>query len=268
MSRLHKKEESSKDCQNFMVQCENAGKLNSGSISQDATMHDKESEEPEVIKEQEQIISDMIVDIEEGNEGKRSTGLKLSEDVQVDNGMEYVQTDHINDGFMARNVGNGPAMTLESQIDAENRARLAGMSADEIAEAQAEILAKLSPAGIEALKKRGLNKLKRQNHSKSGSLAIGEKDSFQNEKCLADTTVSSASSNSNVASNTNLKEKHGDLGGNVPNSLPNVTGLWDGWSKRVEMVRELRFSMDGDIIENDTHLSATTGKTKFHSLCV
>nr|GMD46720.1 transcriptional elongation regulator MINIYO [Ipomoea batatas] len=226
----------------------------------DATMHDKESEVPEVIKEQEQIISDMTVDIEEGNVGMPSIGLKkLSEDVQVDNGRQYMQTDRITDGFLSQNVGNGQAVTLESQIDAENRARLAGMSADEIAEAQAEILAKLSPAGIEAFKKRGLNKLKRKNHSNSGSLAIGEKDSFQNEKSLADSTVSSASSNSNVASNANLKEKHGDLDGNIPNSFPKGTGLWDGWSKRVERVRELRFSMDGDIIENDTHLAATTG---------
>nr|GLL37160.1 transcriptional elongation regulator MINIYO isoform X2 [Ipomoea trifida] len=226
----------------------------------DATMHDKESEVPEVIKEQEQIISDMAIDIEEGNVGMPSVGLKkLSEDVQVDNGRQYMQTDRITDGFLSQNVGNGQAVTLESQIDAENRARLAGMSADEIAEAQAEILAKLSPAGIEAFKKRGLNKLKRKNHSNSGSLAIGEKDSFQNEKSLADSTVSSASSNSNVASNANLKEKHGDLDGNIPNSFPKGTGLWDGWSKRVERVRELRFSMDGDIIENDTHLAASTG---------
>nr|GMD40350.1 transcriptional elongation regulator MINIYO [Ipomoea batatas] len=226
----------------------------------DATMHDKESEVPEVIKEQEQIISDMTIDIEEGNVGMPPIGLKkLSEDVQVDNGRQYMQTDRITDGFLSQNVGNGQAVTLESQIDAENRALLAGMSADEIAEAQAEILAKLSPAGIEAFKKRGLNKLKRKNHSNSGSLAIGEKDSFQNEKSLADSTVSSASSNSNVASNANLKEKHGDLDGNIPNSFPKGTGLWDGWSKRVERVRELRFSMDGDIIENDTHLVATTG---------
>lgn len=269
-SRLHKKEQSSKEQQNFTVQCENVGKLNSGSISQDATMHDKESEVPEVIKEQEQIISDMTIDTDEGNVGMPSIGLKkLSEDVQVDNGRQYMQTDRITDGFLSQNVGNGQAVTLESHIDAENRARLAGMSADEIAEAQAEILAKLSPAGIEAFKKRGLNKLKRKNHSNSGSLAIGEKDSFQNEKSLADSNVSSASSNSNVASNANLKEKHGDLDGNIPNSFPKGTGLWDGWSKRVERVRELRFSMDGDIIENDTHLVATTGKTKFHTfMCI
>ncbi|XP_019187713.1 PREDICTED: transcriptional elongation regulator MINIYO isoform X1 [Ipomoea nil] len=258
-SRLHKKEDGSKEQQNFKVQCENVGKLNSGSISQDATMHDKESEVPEVIKEQEQIVSDTTIDVEEGNVGMPSIGLKkLSEDVQVDNGRQSMQTDRITDGFLSQNVGNGPAVNLESQIDAENRARLAGMSADEIAEAQAEILAKLSPAGIEAFKKRGLNKLKRKNHSNSGSLAIGEKDSFQNEKSLADSTVSSASSNSNVASNANLKEKHGDLDGNIPNSFPKGTGLWDGWSKRVERVRELRFSMEGDIIENDTHLAATT----------
>ncbi|RAL53194.1 hypothetical protein DM860_006866 [Cuscuta australis] len=235
-SRMRKKEEdddhyiSSIERRNFTVQFESAGNLNGGLKSQDLTMPDKESQE------QEHSVSDMAIDGQEGHMDVLPNGLTtLSEDIQVDIGEDL--------------------MSLEGQIDVENRARLAGMSADEILEARAEILAKLSPSGIEALRRRGLNKLKRQNIPSLGTHSIREKDNDQNEKSMMNTAVSSATVNSNPGSNPIPKEKDSKLGGNIPNSLPAKTGLWDAWSKRVERVRELRFSMDGNIVGNDAKVT-------------
>ncbi|KAL0401080.1 UNVERIFIED_CONTAM: Transcriptional elongation regulator MINIYO [Sesamum latifolium] len=84
-----------------------------------------------------------------------------SKELRVGLKMQHMHKLHVASGFAAQNVVGGEG-SLESHIDAENHARLAKMSADEIAEAQAEIMAKLNPELINALKKRGQAKVKRQ----------------------------------------------------------------------------------------------------------
>ncbi|PHT41945.1 hypothetical protein CQW23_20799 [Capsicum baccatum] len=129
--------------------------------------------------------------------------------------------------------GTQNASSLESQIDAENQAQLARMSDDEIAEAQAELMAKLSPAVLAALKRKGQEKLKRGKFSKSGSHYRGEKGSLQYQM-------------KNATSQGTLKSVKDD----TP-KLSASTSVWDDWSKRVESVREIRFSLDGSIVKSE-----------------
>ncbi|MCD7463307.1 hypothetical protein HAX54_050317 [Datura stramonium] len=132
--------------------------------------------------------------------------------------------------------GRQDACSLESQIDAENQAKLVRMSADEIAEAQAELMAKLSPAVLEALKRKGQEKLKRGKSSKSGSHHTGEKGSLLDQMKTA-------------TSQGTLKNVEGD----TP-KLSARTSVWDDWSKRVESVRELRFSLDGNTVKSEVNV--------------
>ncbi|KAF5727128.1 putative RNA polymerase II-associated protein 1 [Tripterygium wilfordii] len=109
-------------------------------------------------------------------------------------------------------------ISLESEIDSENRSRLQNMSAEEIAEARAEIMEKMDPALLNLLKRRGEEKLKKQKSSRA-DMAIGKKlDQFS---------------------------------GNTR----------DVWTERVEAVRELRFSLDGDVITNENVQMPDNGKS-------
>ncbi|XAR72666.1 hypothetical protein NMG60_11019383 [Bertholletia excelsa] len=157
-----------------------------------------------------------------------------SSQIQVDTEkLRKTSTPHVTPSYLSSNMRSqqNSAMasgkefeSLESQIDAENRARLQGMSTDEIAEAQAEILDKINPAVIQALKKRGLDKLKKQRGFSSDTAAEGEVGNQQDNMKLASDAKGLSSSSSS---------------------------LWDTWSGRVESVRELRFSLDGDVVESD-----------------
>ncbi|KAG8368038.1 hypothetical protein BUALT_Bualt15G0003900 [Buddleja alternifolia] len=152
--------------------------------------------------------------------------------------------------------------SLESQIDAENRARLAKMSVDEIAEAQTELMAKLNPELINALRKRAQTKGKRQKFSSSDVVNGGEAD-------IKNVTKLTTSSDNSI-SDEPVKEVAGDTRVNkddkaTPNLSPQNSGMWDAWSKRVERVRDMRFSLDGNILNNDFPLVSDTGKASSQS---
>ncbi|KAK4477255.1 hypothetical protein RD792_016469 [Penstemon davidsonii] len=154
---------------------------------------------------------------------------------------------HMDSSFAARKLVGEEDGGIESQIDSENRARLLQMSADEIAEAQAEIMAKLNPELINALKKRAQAKVKRQKFS----------DSEQSEKNLSTVTADS----DRTSSHDSVKNVAGEAQTEEGNKASVNTGkencsLWDAWSKRVESVRGLRFSLDGSVINSDfAHVS-------------
>ncbi|KAL0365713.1 UNVERIFIED_CONTAM: Transcriptional elongation regulator MINIYO [Sesamum angustifolium] len=169
--------------------------------------------------------------------------------------MQHMHKSHLPSGFAGQNVVGGEG-SLESQIDAENHARLAKMSADEIAEAQAEIMAKLNPKLINALKKRGQAKVKRQKFSLS-EITGGEADDLQHEKNLSDLTTNSYNSISDKPVEKVPQDTPKDEGDkSFSNTSPQDCGLWDAWSKRVERVRNMRFSLDGNIIGSDfAHVS-------------
>ncbi|CAH9116181.1 unnamed protein product [Cuscuta epithymum] len=213
---------SSKVRQNFKVECGNAVNLKGGCKSHNLV--------------QEKTVSAIAINTQEGHVDLLPTGLDKFCEGQIDNGQEV--------------------MSLEGQIDAKNRAQLAGMSADEILEAQAEILETFSSSRIAALKRHGLNKFNRHNVSSLCSPSVGENDNFEKEKCMNDLTVSSPAFNSNLASSANPEDKDGVSDGNVSNSLQKKTGLWESWSNRVESVRELKFSIDGTIVGRDTNMAA------------
>ncbi|KAL0356541.1 UNVERIFIED_CONTAM: Transcriptional elongation regulator MINIYO [Sesamum calycinum] len=169
--------------------------------------------------------------------------------------MQHMHKSHLPSGFAGQNVVGGEG-SLESQIDAENHARLAKMSADEIAEAQAEIMAKLNPKLINALKKWGQAKVKRQKFSLS-EITGGEADDPQHEKNLSDLTTNSYNSISDKPVEKVPQDTPKDeVDKSFSNTSPQNCGLWDAWSKRVERVRNMRFSLDGNIIGSDfAHVS-------------
>lgn len=78
--------------------------------------------------------------------------------------MKNVLKDHVEraHNYSAERKGLVPMTDME-EIDAENRAALQKMSADEIEEAQSELLGRLRPETVEMLKRRGTNKFKKGN---------------------------------------------------------------------------------------------------------
>ncbi|KAK3015160.1 hypothetical protein RJ639_005306 [Escallonia herrerae] len=178
---------------------------------------------------------------------------QIQVDIEGHNGLESC----ITSSHGSSQLGNGHgASSLGSQIDAENRARLEGMSAEEIAEAQAELMKKMNPELIKKLKKRGEDKLKMQKCSSSDTASSGQVGNLQDEKTLryayeSDTAPKVMASDS--------KDTHEGLDDKfVQNLTPAIGGSWEAWSKRVEAVRKLRFSLDGNVIEADFALVPET----------
>lgn len=128
--------------------------------------------------------------------------------------------------------------SLTAEINAENMARLAGMSAGEIAEAQAEILNRMDPAFVEMLKRRG--------KEKSGSRKDGGKG------------------------------KGGGISGpgKISKAMPgewlsageHSGHTWKAWSERVERIRSCRFTLEGDILGFQSCQEQQHGKSFFFAL--
>ncbi|XP_028803506.1 transcriptional elongation regulator MINIYO [Neltuma alba] len=149
------------------------------------------------------------------------------------------------------------SMTLESQIDAENQARIKQMSAQEIAEAHAEIVEKMSPALLRLLQKRGEEKLRKKSNlvleAGTGHESVNQHAENVNDaksSLLAKNDVSST-----LEPPLENKEKMLDDEDNMTKtSTTGSSSSWNAWSDRVEAVRELRFSLAGDIVENSIDL--------------
>lgn len=124
--------------------------------------------------------------------------------------------------------------SVAAEINAENIARLAEMSTEEIAEAQADILNRLDPTLVEILKRRG--------KEKSG----GRKDG--------------------------VKDKGGEISepGKTARATPGarlVVGehngySWKAWSERVERIRLCRFTLNGDILGFQSCQEQQDGKNR------
>ncbi|EYU37998.1 hypothetical protein ABFS82_02G004000 [Erythranthe guttata] len=185
-----------------------------------------------------------------------------SKDGQVDLKMKSMQKSKVASGFAAQKFVGGEEVGIESQIDAENRAQLSKMSADEIAEAQAEIMNKLNPELINLLKKRGQTKVKRQKFSLS-DVTGSEADSLQSEKNrskLIENTMSDKPLK--IVTTDTLQDKDDKASSNI--SEENCS-MWDAWSKRVESVRDMRFSVEGKIIRSDFARVSDDGKPSSES---
>lgn len=194
--------------------------------------------------------------------------LEVKESQALEN-MEELETPHMVPGSNNFGIDQEP-VTLESQIDAENRARLERMSTEEIAEAQAEIMQKMNPALLKVLKKRGLDKLKKQK-GPGFDIAINDKlHNLQDESQLKQDTkhfllMENDNSHKLTATASKDTQKEQDVV-SLQNSGPGNSNSWNTWSERVEAARELRFSWDGTVIENDFVQVSGTGKAVDNSL--
>ncbi|GAB4853111.1 hypothetical protein Ancab_017295 [Ancistrocladus abbreviatus] len=157
-------------------------------------------------------------------------------------------------------------MSIESQIDAENLALLQKMSRAEVAEAEAEVREKLNPRLLDFLQKRGQQKLEKQRNSGLGSAANNghghggmqvDKNLIQDEKgSLVTESIKSPSAMNITMQNS---EKRPDKI-TVQKLSSSAQILWDAWSERVEAVRDLRFSLDGNVVQSDFIHASETGK--------
>jgi len=210
----------------------------------------------------DEVSQDVIVETREETMEEMEPGLPevSKRQRQVDTGKQNMSSKRITSSYTPSNMGNEQDFR---GIDAENHARLERMSADEIAEAQAEILEKMSPAVIEALRKRGQNKLKKQTGSVSDMAAKGEVDFQDGEKVIKEPKGSLSESGTShtltTAASTVTRQGQGYNG--LQKLSTNNCNLWDSWSERVEAVRELRFSLDGNVVETDFVQLTKAGKT-------
>jgi hypothetical protein len=115
---------------------------------------------------------------------------------------------------------DGGESSMEAEINAENMARLAGMSAGEIVEAQTDIINKMNPALVEMLRRRG--------RGKSGGTKGVSKD-----KGLE---------------NPGLQKAKKAVPGDWLMAGEHSERSWKEWSERVERIRSCRFTLDGDIL--------------------
>lgn len=154
--------------------------------------------------------------------------------------------------------------SLENEIDSENWTRLQSMSIEEIAEAKAEIMAKMDPALLELLRKRGDEKLKRKRHSGTNQVMNEEFNHIEN-RSLASNGSGSLSMKSDkcheVVTSIPNDGKSALENGEGKNSVPQTKSHWNAWSERVEAVRELRFSLDGSVVEEDHAQTPEMSKT-------
>ena len=142
------------------------------------------------------------------------------------------------------------SMSLEGEVDAENRARISQMSPEEIAKAQAEIMEKLNPGLLKVLQKRGQAKLKKQNLKSevvSGSEPVNQHvQNTQDAKLLH-----TEDDISHMVMKPTSENKLDDSKNRTKNLTSASSSSWNAWSNRVEAVRELRFSLAGDVVDTD-----------------
>ncbi|VAI77682.1 unnamed protein product [Triticum turgidum subsp. durum] len=124
------------------------------------------------------------------------------------------------------------APSIAAEINAENTARLAGMSAEEIAEAQADILNRMDPALVEVLRRRV--------REKSG----GKKDEGKDKSRQTSGPRKTAKA---------IPGEHLTAGEQSAHS-------WKAWSERVERIRSCRFALDGDILGFQSSQEQSDGK--------
>lgn len=140
--------------------------------------------------------------------------------------------------------------SLESEIDAENRARVKQMSAEEIAEAQAEIMEKVSPALLKLLQKRWQEKMKKQNSLKS-EVVTGSESVNQHVQNTQDAKFLHTGDTSHTVMTPPLENKLDEEKNRTKTSTTPSSSSWNAWSNRVEAIRELRFSLAGDVVDTD-----------------
>ncbi|MQL93180.1 hypothetical protein Taro_025823 [Colocasia esculenta] len=175
-------------------------------------------------------------------------------------------------GSVASRRGNS---TIMDDIDAENLARLRQMSPQEIAEAQTEIMEKMNPAILETLKKRGQQKRgnrrappaeEKERGRQYGVKQVEGASSFhqtkvtkveglENFRNMETKQVEAASSSQKMES----KPSYGEW----LSSGASQSSSWKAWCERVEKVRDLRFTLDGNVVEDDPSQEPRHGRLQY-----
>lgn len=165
--------------------------------------------------------------------------------------MKKVIKDHVGraDNYNAERDGLMPMTDME-EIDAENRDVLQAMSADEIEEAQSELLGRLRPETVEMLKRRGIKNVKKGNkeaHELNKSQLFGTEDEKKISNSNQNDCIRAKQSDMQSSFPKRTKNKSNESGEVLSADL--LSNEWKIWSDRVEAVRTLRFSLDGNIVE-------------------
>lgn len=167
--------------------------------------------------------------LDSGNASEGPGPVLLVSDVVSKKPMSQVESrDELVNTSEARNLASqaesmdldGRESSMEAEISAENMARLAGMSAGEIAEAQADIVNKLNPALLEMLRRRGREK-------SGGTKDVGKDKGLKN---------------------SGLQKNKRATPGDWLTAGEHTGHSWKVWSERVELIRSCRFTLDGDIL--------------------
>ncbi|CAI7845736.1 unnamed protein product [Closterium sp. NIES-54] len=173
--------------------------------------------------------------------------------------------------------GRGVGETKEQrEIDEANRGVVNGMSAAQIAEAQAELMARLPPGALDMLRRRGRAKEERRRGvgagqgSRSegvsvgaGSGGAGEEKQQQQEEMQVDGGSGGDSGGASLHSSQQPLSHH------APASGPSVSHQHDRpamWEQRVERIRSVRFAMDGRPVPADVAREAESalGRVMIH----
>lgn len=192
----------------------------------------------------------------------------ISESGEVNEGMPLDVPDmamrlhHLNSetvpSYESNIKGENALSTLESQIDAENSARIQRMSPEEIAEAQADITEKMGSTLVKALKRRGEEKLKKGS-SKADASNNHELGNLQKESAL-DKNDSPCVENGVKSVKTTLKDAKNGLQNVSVQKFDLGSSAWNTWNERVEAVRSLRFSLEGNIVESCSFQQSENGE--------
>ncbi|KAL8098401.1 hypothetical protein AgCh_031236 [Apium graveolens] len=226
------------------------GELENDSKEQDVEMESADFSEKGVVAELEDVsdmnIDDMSTDVCNEHYSSERLAYKNPNKAIIDD--HYMMESLRNSGHGSNYLGlRKEPKSLDNQIDdidAENRARLQKMSADEIAEAQDDLKKRLNPKLLEKLRKRGQNKLKKQKSSTSDVMIDGQVENLQDENLTDKPTFPLTETSYNGTKTDSVKT----LADSPLLVSDNSCGPWDTWSKRVESVRELRFSLEGNVI--------------------
>lgn len=226
---------------------ENLEKVQSFARTSNVLMNEKDHD---MCEEVSSNVSAEATDVIKG-EIEIDVSENLNGHMQMDRERHVISTSHTFLSEKSTFRTEQESISLESQIDAENRAQLKSMSADEIAEAQAEILERINPAIIAALKKRGQNKSNIHKDSTSDKAAKRE---IQDSKEIVRNGSRRSPSNGDISDKLDKETLEGTKREKNANPVQKLSSgrssLWNSWSTRVEAAREIRFSLDGNVINN------------------
>ena len=150
--------------------------------------------------------------------------------------------------------------SMTEDIDRENLIRLSQMSPQEIAEAQAEINEKMNPGILKMLKKRG--------HDRSRSRRAAASVEMEKPDLKNDNLIKYSRGSEFESSDFEGKSESAAVSAEKVPSGVHDSGSWKSWCERVEKARDLRFTLDGNVIFVDTPMELKDGMLHNVFFCI